>query len=71
MKAEFVIKAQCTYDCEDKATGEEMSSYIKGLLQAFGINAKVLIGNLKYDGVGKREVMENERLCQRRAGDSK
>ena len=50
MKAEFVIKAECTYECTKKESGEELASYIKGLLRAAGINAKVLIGYLKYDG---------------------
>ena len=50
MKAEFVIKAECTYECDEKGSGEELASYIKGLLRAAGINAKVLIGYLKYDG---------------------
>lgn len=72
MKAEFVIKAECTYECEceDKASGEEWASYIKGLLRAVGIDAKVLIGNLKYDGFGKKEAMKLERLRQKSACNS-
>ena len=50
MKAEFLIKAECTMETDEKQKGEELSSYIKGLLRAAGINAKVLIGYLKYDG---------------------
>ena len=50
MKAEFIVKAECTMETDEKQTGEEISSYIKGLLRAAGINAKVLIGYLKYEG---------------------
>lgn len=50
MKAEFIVKAECTMEMEETQTGEELSSYIKGLLRAAGINAKVLIGYLTYEG---------------------
>lgn len=51
MKSTFVIKAECVVnDADEKMTGEEVSSYIKGLLRAAGIDAKVLIGYLKYEG---------------------
>lgn len=51
MKAKFVIKADCTYECDGKLTGEELSSYIKGMFKMCGIDGKVLIGYLKYEGV--------------------
>lgn len=50
MKAEFTIKAECIMETDEKQTGEEISSYIKGLLRAAGIDAKVLIGYLTYEG---------------------
>lgn len=50
MKAEFIIKAECTMETDEKQKGEEISSFIKGLLRAAGINAKVLIGYLTYEG---------------------
>ena len=50
MKADFIVKAECSMDTDEKQTGEELSSYIKGLLRAAGINAKVLIGYLTYEG---------------------
>lgn len=50
MKAEFTVKAECTMETDEKQKGEELASYIRGLLCAAGINAKVLIGYLTYEG---------------------
>ena len=50
MKADFIVKAECAMETDEKQKGEELSSYIKGLLRAAGINAKVLIGYLTYEG---------------------
>lgn len=51
MKASFVIKAECVvHEVEEKMSGEEVSSFIRGILKAAGIDAKVLIGYLKYEG---------------------
>ena len=51
MKASFVIKAECVvHEADEKMTGEEVSSFIRGILKAAGIDAKVLIGYLKYEG---------------------
>lgn len=69
MKADFVIKAECTMETDEKQTGEELSSYVKGLLRGAGIDAKVLIGYLSHDG--EREVKKLERLRKGRAGNSK
>ena len=68
MKAEFVVKAECSADYDEKFTGEELSSYIKGLLRGGGIDAKVLVGYLSFDG--EREVIKNERLRKGRGGNS-
>lgn len=70
MKAEFIIKAECiVHDAEERQKGEEVASFIKGLLRGAGIDAKVLIGNLSYDG--EREVKRLERLRKGRSGNSK
>lgn len=55
MKATFVIKADCTYECDGKLTGEELASYIKGMLKMTRIDGKVLIGYLKYDEGGDED----------------
>ena len=72
MKAKFEIKADCiVHDANEVMTGEEVSSFIKGILKAAGIDAKVLIGFLTYYGESETEVMKIERLRKRRAGNSK
>lgn len=72
MKAKFKIKADCiVHEADEVMTGEEVSSFIKGILKAAGIDAKVLIGFLTYDGENETEVIKIERLRKGRSSHSK